>query len=242
MSAPAGTRVTVDGGTVHVVATVHGLASEEARVRDAFAAVRPRCVALGLSAESVAGLMHHLRTRDEPRAPRPEPPAVPRRHKDGTLVEEDVEDDYEYEAAELLTDSEVVYGLSLQQFGKVLLPPRDLLAAVQLAGEADIPVRGVDLSEEEYGDAFARHLGTWALMRYTRRTRRLERRPPKAASAREFALAWDAELRRVTGYDALEQERERLIAERARALAREHGTVLLIVEVAREDGVLAALR
>lgn len=240
------TEVRVEGASVHVLATVHGLASEEERARAAFAAVSPRALAIGLSPEAVAGILHHLRERErlarEPPPPPPPRPAVPRRHKDGTLVEEDVDDPYEYEAEDLLTDSEAVYGLALQRYGKVRLPPRELTAAIVLAQAAKIPFFGVDFPEEEYAEVFTSNVTTWALLRYTRRTRKLEKRPPEAATARDFALAWDAALRKVRGYDAVEKARERRIAEAATVLARQHGRVLLLVEAAREAGVVAALR
>lgn len=244
------TRIDLDSGTVHVIGAVHGLVSEAERVRAAFADARPRVVALGVSAEGVAGLIDFIRRRSEPgssagasapamdeAARRPEP----RRHADGTYYEEDVVDPYDYEASDLLTDNEVVYGLALERFGKVALPPPDLVAAVEVAHDADVPLFGVDFSEERYGDVFAENVGTFALMRYTRAVRRLARRPPEAASPREFAVAWDAALRRIRGYDAVERAREAQMAGAARHLASEHGVVLLVVDAAREDGVLAAL-
>lgn len=222
------TAVEVPGGAVHVLATVHGLATEAARVEDAFRRVAPRVVALALGVEGVAGLRHHLARKAEPVAPKAPAP--------------DGDDPYEYDAEDLLADSEIAYGLALQKFGKVLLPPPDLLAAVRLADESKLPIYGVDFSEEQYGEAFAKHVTAWALFRYSRRSRRIEKRPPKAATAREFALAWDAHLTRVKGYATLEREREARIAAGAKALAREHGAVLLVVDPPREAGVLARLR
>lgn len=239
-------RVAVDGGSVHVVSTIQGLAGEAERVRAAFEDVNPRVVALGLGPEGVAGLMHYLKEKErasvEPPPPPPEKPAEPRRHKDGTYYWEDVEDPYDYDAAEMLTESEAAYGIALRAFGDVKLPPRDLLVAVELAGKAGVPVLGVDLSEEEYGEEFSKRVSTWGLLRYTRRVNKLSRRPPKAENARDFVLAWDAALRRVKAVDGLERAREHTMADRARALAKEHGDVLLVVEVPREAGVVAALR
>lgn len=219
------TRIAVPGGEVHVLATVHGLVSEAARVEEAFRRVAPRAVALGLGAEGVAGLRHHLARKAEPVAPVERP-----------------DDPYDYDAAELLADSEIAYGIALQKFGKVLLPPPDLLAAVRLAIESEVPVLGVDFSEEQYGEAFSKSVSAWALLRYSRRSRAIERRPPVAATPREFALAWDAHLTRIRGYAALERAREARMAAGARALAAEHGVVLLVVDPPREAGVAEALR
>lgn len=52
-------RFEVPGGEVLLLSTVQGLASEAARVREAFARAEPQAVALGLSPEAVAALLRY---------------------------------------------------------------------------------------------------------------------------------------------------------------------------------------
>lgn len=198
-------------GPVVVLGTVQGLVAERARVRDAFAKAQPRAVALGISPESAAALLRYA----------PVEGADP---------------------FDELPDAELAYAARLQAFGDVSLPPPDLLEAAALAREQGVPIFGVDLAEERYEDLFTHEVGAWSLLRYGRAQRRLAKRPPEAADARAFALAWDAHLRRIPALARVEAAREAHIAQAAQALAqREGGAALLVVDVAREAGVQAAL-
>jgi len=142
---------------------------------------------------------------------------------------------------DLLPDAELAYSLRLQAFGEVALPPPDLVEAARLAKEAGVPVHGADLPEERYEDLFTSEVGAWSLLRYGRVQRRLAKRPPEAPDARAFALAWDARIRKLGALDRVERAREAHMAGVARALAQDGGPVLLVVDVAREAGVRAAL-
>lgn len=152
------------------------------------------------------------------------------------------EPDPEADLFEDLPDHDLVYSLKLREFGDVSLPAPDLLAAIRWAQEHGAAVFGVDLPEESYEDLFTKQVSTWGFLRYGRIQRRLAKRPPRAADARSFTLAWDAAIRKVKGIARVEAERERAIARNALALAREKGAkVLLIVEAAREAGVAERL-
>jgi hypothetical protein len=200
------------GAEVVLLGVVQGLVAEAERVRAAFVEARPAAVALGVSPEAVAGLSRYQSPED------------PGEHFDD------------------LPDAEFAYASRLNEYSEVALPPPDLREAVRLAREAGVPVFGVDLTEEQYEDVFTREVGALALLRYGRIQRQLARKPPRASDARAFALAWDAEVRRVKGIARVEERREFRIAEGARALARQvAGLVLLVVDAPREAGVEAAL-
>jgi len=114
---------------------------------------------------------------------------------------------------------------------------------VRIAKATGVPLYGVDMSQEAYEEAFTEEVGVLALLRYGRIQRKLARKPPPAATPREFSLAWDASVRRVKGVARVEARRERAIAEGARALnERTEGVVLLVVDAPREAGVRAALQ
>lgn len=200
-------------GEIVLLATVHGLVAEAERVRAAFEKHAPAVVALGVSPESLSALLRF----------------------EGHAPDEDPFDE--------LPDAEFAYSAHLGKLGAVDLPPPDLLAAVHAAREASIPIHGVDLSQEAYEVAFTEEVRVFALLRYGRIQRKLSGKPPRAATAREFSLAWDACIRRVKGIARVEARRERAMAEGARALAEAtEGVVLLLVDAPREAGVAAALR
>jgi hypothetical protein len=151
--------------------------------------------------------------------------------------------DPEHDPFEELPDHEVAYATALAAYGDVDLPPPDLREAARLAAERAVPLYGVDLGEEAYEDAFTEEVGGWGFLRYGSVQRGLARKPPKAADAHAFSLAWDAAVRRVSGIARVEARREAHIGATTRALAeRVNGPVLLVVDAPRASGVLAALR
>lgn len=144
---------------------------------------------------------------------------------------------------EELPDHDFVYSLKLREFGEIDLPPPDLVAALAWAREAGATAYGVDLPEERYEDLFTKTVSTWGFLRYGRIQRKLARRPPKAADARAFSLAWDAAIRRVKGLRLVEAAREAHIAAHARSLAKDTpAKVFLLVDAPREAGTAEQLR
>lgn len=133
------------------------------------------------------------------------------------------------------------YAQALLQYGEISLPPPDLLAAVEWAELAGARLEGLDMAQAAYDAAFARHVGTWDFLRYGSRTRRLGRRPPQAATAREFITTWDRELRKLRGISVVETLRERHMAESLARLASGGAVVAAIVAASREEGIQGAL-
>ena len=153
------------------------------------------------------------------------------------------EPDPEVDPFDDLPDHDLVYSTKLSEFGDVVLPAPDLVAAIRWARDAGVPFFGVDLPEEQYEELFTREVSTLGFLRYGRIQRRLAKRPPKARDARSFHLAWDATIRKVKGIARVEAARESAIAEQAAGLARDKAAaVLLLVEAAREAGVCERLR
>ena len=144
---------------------------------------------------------------------------------------------YEHEFSE----ADDIYAHYLQQFGPVALPPRDLVAAVRIARERGVPVATLDLPEVQYVETFTGAVSGWQLLLYNRRVRKLARKPPVAEDALAFHLWWDAQIRRLGGFDRLERAREAHMAAELGRLALPAGRVLVLVEAARVAGMVAAL-
>ena len=137
-----------------------------------------------------------------------------------------------------IPDHDYIYSVKLREFGEVELPAPDLVAAIRWARDANVPFFGVDLPEERYEDVFTKEVSAWGFLRYGRIQRKLAKKPPKAADARAFSLAWDARIRKVKGIARVEAARELAMAEQAAGLARDKAAkVLLLVEAAREAGI-----
>lgn len=150
--------------------------------------------------------------------------------------------DPESDPFEDLPDHDLIYSLKLGEFGKVDLPPPDLLGAVEWARDAGVTCYGVDLSEEAYETLFTKTVSTWGFLRYGRIQKKIAKKPPKAADARAFSVAWDAAIRRVKGIARVEEAREVAMGRHAMTLAREAGRkVVLIIDVPREAGIAKLL-
>lgn len=201
----------VGAGTVHVVGTASGLADEGPRVTDFLSTLQPTVVALGVSPDEVEALRQFMATPEEEL--------------------EDVEE-AEYDPG---------YAQGLLQFGEILLPPPDLTSALEWASAANARVEGIDLPQHEYDQAFASNVGTLEVLFYGRKTRKLGKRPPKAATARDFVIAWDRKLRESRGVARVEALREQHMADRLAALAEGGASVVAVVAASREEGILQAL-
>lgn len=207
-------RFDVEGGAIHLLATVQGLVAERERVRRAFYSIRPKVVALSISPESVTALANYQKPTDE---------------------DDDPYDD--------LPDAEYAYSVWLAKLGEVALPPPDLLEGVLIAKEHGVVSLGADLTELAYVEAFTEEVGAFALLRYGRVLRKLAKRPPKAADPHAFSLAWDEKCRRIGAIDRVERRREAQIALSVLQAAREAGgDVLLVVDAPRALGVATILR
>lgn len=151
------------------------------------------------------------------------------------------EPDPEIDLIEELPDHDFIYSVKLSEFGDVALPAPDLLAAIHWAQDRAVPVYGIDLPEERYEELFTKEVSAFGFLRYGRIQRRLAKKPPRAADALSFTLAWDEAIRKVKGIRRVESAREDAMAAHAATLARERGKVLLIVDAAREAGVAERL-
>ncbi|MGQ0534830.1 MAG: hypothetical protein ACT4PT_02025 [Methanobacteriota archaeon] len=135
------------------------------------------------------------------------------------------------------TEMDEAYGAGLSRFGPVHFPAAEYLECARISAEHGIPLLPLDLGEAEYVDVFTKEVSMFQLWRYGRKLRKLATRPPSGASAEEFALRFDAEVRKLGGLDRLERAREARMADRLKAAARDHARILAVVEIARIRGV-----
>ncbi|MGQ9582241.1 MAG: hypothetical protein ACUVV6_01850 [Thermoplasmatota archaeon] len=141
-----------------------------------------------------------------------------------------------------LSHYEEVYALKLSRYGRVSIPPPSLSEAYAASVELKIPVRAIDMSEEEYASAFCESVSTANLIIHSLRWRWLKRRGFRARTPEEFALAWDRAVNSLRGFRNLETRREEHMAAGLRRLAEEHRTMLAVLELERVEGVLRRLR
>ncbi|MHB8585564.1 MAG: hypothetical protein ACYDDF_06990 [Thermoplasmatota archaeon] len=137
------------------------------------------------------------------------------------------------------------YAAGLSMYGAVAYPPPAYIEAVRFAKRHGALLHGVDLGEEDYDDHFVERVSTWEWWRHGRRMRRMERRPPKAATAEEFALLWDQRLRKTgKGIRSVEAEREKKLVAALRTgdPVPAPSTRVAVLDVVMREGVLERLR
>ena len=141
-----------------------------------------------------------------------------------------------------LSHYEEIYALKLSRYGRVSVPPPSFSEAYAASVERSIPVRAIDLSEEEYASAFCESVSTLGLIYHSLRWRWLRRRRFRAETPEEFVLAWDRAVNSLRGFRSLEDRREEHMALRLRSLARKYRSILAVLELERTEGVVRRLR
>ena len=126
-----------------------------------------------------------------------------------------------------LTETETAEVRGLCRFGEVRIPNPSVVALLEWAEGAGVPVEGLDPSDEDYAGLFTEHVGYLELVGRTLRERRLTRTPPTAATADEFAVRWHGSVGDGRGSQALADARDRAFARSALALVSRAGRVAL---------------
>ncbi len=140
-----------------------------------------------------------------------------------------------------LSDYEIIYGLKLQEFGKVKMPVPSFTKAVKLAKEKNIEIVAIDMNENEYAQAYTKNVKFIDLIRYTFRKKRIMKKDFKARSPEEFVLKWDLEINRLKGYARLENERELYIANKIKNNIQGNN-IFVIVDFERMNGIIKNVR
>lgn len=137
-----------------------------------------------------------------------------------------------------LSHSEEAYAANLAAYGEVQVPPPSLVMAYRIARKKKIPLAPLDMNDEGYADAFTKTVTTFHLIRHSFRVKRLKKRKFHSTDARSFVMEWDSIMNKVKGYRAMENLREKYMAENIFFLAREHFRLLAILEIERVEGIL----
>jgi hypothetical protein len=144
--------------------------------------------------------------------------------------------------AGLETFEEEVYVGNLEKFGKVKKPPPCFTKALELCIEAQIECIGVDMTEDEYTDAYCHFVTTMEMMRESWFKRRIHSKTSGAESPEEFVIRFDEAVNKTRGHRDLEREREKVMAHKTLMLAKEQKKILAVIELERSAGVLSALK
>ncbi|KAA0001864.1 MAG: hypothetical protein FE048_04795 [Thermoplasmata archaeon] len=125
----------------------------------------------------------------------------------------------------------------LSSYGKVSIPPKDLLTAYTLSVKEGIPFEPIDLDDEEYATVFTENVSLLSILKSSRRMKKLAKKKFFAQGAEEFVEEWEKWVSPKSFY-SVENAREEKMASRLFFLANKHKRILAIIPYQRFDGVL----
>ncbi len=140
-----------------------------------------------------------------------------------------------------LSTPEIAYVQNLKRFGEVRIPPPSYTIFLEYCTEADIEVEGIDMDDEHYTAAYCEHVSgiNWIMQSYIEK--RLLKKEVQAKTPREFAIEWDRSINRLSGFQSLEENRERVMAKNLQRLSIK-SDVFTLIEYERSKGVLKILK
>jgi len=135
-----------------------------------------------------------------------------------------------------------IFAAHLSKFGEVQLPPPSLVEAYKLSMEASIPCVPVDLDDDTYDQLYLKYITAFQYFRHIGRLKRLGKRKFKADNAQDFVREWDFHFCRLKGFRKLEVAREKQIAVNLVYQMKEYTTILAVIELEREKGIVDEIR
>ncbi|MHB8634561.1 MAG: hypothetical protein ACYDBQ_11460 [Thermoplasmatota archaeon] len=131
----------------------------------------------------------------------------------------------------------------LGAYGPTRIPSPDLEAAHAAARLGGLPLEAIDIGDEDHSEIYTQSVSFRHVLRSNARYKRLLRKglPQRPRDAYQLACDWDAATLATASLRAVEERRERHMAERLRDLARLHPRLLAVVPCARFAGVMAHL-
>ena len=140
--------------------------------------------------------------------------------------------------AEFETTPEQDYFLEyLSLYGKVSIPPKDLLTAYEISAKEGISLEAIDLDDEEYATVYTKNISIFGVLKSSRRIKKLRKKEFAARTPEEFVEEWEKWMCTKSFY-AVENAREEKMASCLFSLASKHKRILAIIPYQRFDGVL----
>jgi len=125
----------------------------------------------------------------------------------------------------------------LSSYGKVSIPPKDLITAYNLSLKEGIPLEPIDMDDEEYANVFTENVSLLSILKSSRRMKKLSKKKFFAQKAEEFVEEWEKWMHTKSFY-VVENAREEKMASRLFLLAGKHKRILALIPYQRFDGVL----
>ncbi|MGD0818147.1 MAG: hypothetical protein ABR986_07080 [Methanomassiliicoccales archaeon] len=135
------------------------------------------------------------------------------------------------------SDIEEIYGVLLETFGDVKIPPPCYVKARDVGTSKNITMVPIDMNEELYTETYCYEIGGLDLIRESMFVKRAHRKRFDFASAGSFAVDWDKKINKPGGFRKLNLKREEHMADALRKLTGKYRTILAVIEYERSESV-----
>ncbi len=129
------------------------------------------------------------------------------------------------------------YLFHLSKYGEVSLPPPDIKLAYEMAKSSGVPLKAVDIDDNEYAELLVDNVSIFSLIRHSAKIRKMGKKKFKARNAEEFVKEWNDELLSIKAFRRLEEIRDERIAQRIAELCNEYRNVLAIIPLEKYDSI-----
>ncbi len=196
---------------IYLFGTIKGLESEKRLVEKYIEKTKPELIALGMSSEDLETFKRFKREKKE----------------NLQFFLSDHDEVYSRKLAGIVKDAD-----------RVVVPSPSFLRCVEIGVEKKIPIKAVDLPEEEYTKIYCENISYFQLLRYSRKVKKLRKKRFLAKNPKEFVIEWDKEIRRFKGFDHVEKKREEFMAERVKKLTDDWDGIFVCMEYEKIEGFL----
>ncbi|MHB1441000.1 MAG: hypothetical protein ACYCSO_09400 [Cuniculiplasma sp.] len=107
-----------------------------------------------------------------------------------------------------MSDYELIYGTILSKFGEVEIPPPIFTQPIIYAKEHDIPVKGLDVDEETFGDRYEDEYTVSQMVGFITKKRKLKKKNFDLTSPEAFVNQWKNEIEKTRAMRNMEKLRE----------------------------------
>jgi hypothetical protein len=138
-----------------------------------------------------------------------------------------------------MSDFELMYGALLLKFGEVETPPPIFTQTVLYARDHDVPVIGIDVDEETFGQHYDEEYTVSQMVGYITKKRKLKRKTFNLETPQAFVMHWKSEIEKTRAMNNMERLREEAIVSglESEFLKSDESPVFAIIEYEFNEAV-----
>jgi hypothetical protein len=144
----------------------------------------------------------------------------------------------EIEDIQELSEIDLVYAYHLSKFGEMESPAPAYCELIDLCSKDSIDVIPLDMNNKEFTEMYVKTVKTMEFVKEHRLAKKGLKRTFDMSSPEAFAIAWDAYLNKVKGYDRVNIKREAYMAFQILDIAKYRRSLLAVVEVERLKNII----